>query len=213
MKYTTFVSKLHEIAQLFRDCGKEKDEDEKFELSFYKLKHQDLVIQKASSNTLYRCDGNMNFVDVSNLFAFDGQDLKPTLQMKRGIEVINLAAGSANKGYAPSSGIFLSNGFIFTGKYLSPTFGALSYDEKRKLGETRDGETGSNAKNNQKVANMNLQNMEKAKMLNKKLKYLQRKVATLEAGKASAEEGVAEKDNVNDYSSSWCWAANGRTSQ
>ena len=77
----------------------------------------------------------MNFVDVSKLFAFDVQALKPALQMKRVFEGIISAAGYTNKGYAPSSGIFLSDGGIYTDNYLSPKFGALSYDEKRKLGK------------------------------------------------------------------------------
>ena len=61
---------------MFCDCGKEKDDDEKVELFFDKLNHQDLVIQKASAKTLYHRDGNMNFIDVSNLFAFDVQAFK-----------------------------------------------------------------------------------------------------------------------------------------
>jgi len=54
------------------------------------------------------------------LFAFDVQAFKPASQMKGGIEGINSAAGSTNKGDAPSSGIFLSDGSLFTGKYSSP---------------------------------------------------------------------------------------------
>ena len=57
-----------------------------------------------------------------------------------------MAAGSKNKGDVPSSGIFLSDGRIFTDNYSSPKVGELSYDEKRKLGKTSDGETGNNAK-------------------------------------------------------------------
>ena len=115
-----------------------KIEDEKVGLFFDKLNHQDLVIKKTSAKTLYRCDGNMNFVDLSNLFVFYVQALKPALQMKRGIEGINSAAGSTNKVYTPSSGIFLSDGLIFTGNYSRPKFGALSYEENHKLDETRD---------------------------------------------------------------------------
>ena len=183
---------------MFRECGKEKDEDEKVELFFDKLNHQYLVIQKVYENTLHRRHGNITFFDLSSLFAFDVQALKPALHMKRGIEGISLAAGSTNKGDAPSSGIFISDERIFIGKYSSPKFGALSYDEKRKLGETRGGETGPNAKSNQKVAKMKRQKTEKAKMLNKKLKSLQRKVTPLEAGKAAAEEGFPEKDTATD---------------
>ena len=79
MKYTTFVSKLHEMFQVFCDCGKKNDEDEKVGLLFEKLNHQDLVNQKASAKTLCSHDGNMNFVDVSILFAFDVHALKPAL--------------------------------------------------------------------------------------------------------------------------------------
>ena len=43
------------------------------------------------------------------------------------------------------------------------------------------------------------QRTEKAKILNKKLKAPQRKVAYLEAGKAAAEKGVPEKDTATDF--------------
>ena len=129
---------------------------------------------------------------------FDVQDLKLASQMKCGIEGINLAVGSTNKGDAPSSGIFISDGRIFTGKYSSPKFDALSYEEKRKLGETRDGETGHNAKSNQKVVNIKRQRTDNAKTFNKKLKALQIKFASLEAGKAASEEGVPGKYTATD---------------
>ena len=187
MKYTTFVSKLHGIFQMFRDCGKEKDEDEKVEIFFDKLNHPDLVIQKASSKTLYRRDGNMTFVDVSNLFAFDVISLKPASQMKRGIEAINSSsAGSTNQGAAPDSGIHLSDGRVFTGKYATPKFKALSYDDKRKLREVRDSETGPSAKGVRKIAKVNRAKTS-AKALNKKLKALQRTVASLKAGQPVTE--------------------------
>ena len=64
MNYTTFVSKLHVILQLFHDCGKEKYEDEKVEFFFEKLNHQDLMIHKAYANTLYCRDGNMTFLCI-----------------------------------------------------------------------------------------------------------------------------------------------------
>ena len=118
--------------------------------------------------------------------------------MKHGIEGINSRNGSTNKGDAPRSGIFLSDGHNFTGKYSIPKFGALSYDKKRKLGKTCNGETGPNANINQKVAKMKRQSTEKAKTLNKNLKYLQGKVASLEAGKASTEEGDPEKGTATD---------------
>ena len=54
-----------------------KDEYDKVELLFDKLDHQDLVIQNASAKNLYCRDGNMTFVDVSKVFAFDVQALKP----------------------------------------------------------------------------------------------------------------------------------------
>ena len=93
-----------------------------------------------------------------------------------------MAAGSTKKVDAPSSGIFLYDGRIFTGKYSSPKFRSLSYDEKRKLGKTRDGETDPNAKINQNVAKMKRQRMKRAKTLKKNIKALQRKVSSLEAG-------------------------------
>ena len=93
----------------------------------------------------------MTFVDVSNLFPFDVQALKPAFQIKRVIEGINSTAGSTNKGDTSISGIFLSDGRICTGNYLRPKFGVLSYDEKRKLGKTCDGETGPNAKSNRRL--------------------------------------------------------------
>ena len=108
MKYTTSISKLQGIFQIFCDYGKEKDENEKVEIFFEKLNHQELVIQKSSTKTLYRRDGKMTFVDVSNLFDLDVQSLKPASQMKRGIEATNsTSAGSTNQGSAPDSGIHL----------------------------------------------------------------------------------------------------------
>ena len=118
--------------------------------------------------------------------------------MKIVFEGINSAAGSTNKGDAPSSGIFLSYGRIFTGKYSIPKIGALSYDKKRKLSKTCDGDTGPNSKSNQNVAEMKRQRTEKAKVLNKKFRALQRKVAFLEAIKAASEKVVPEKDTVID---------------
>ena len=174
MKYTTFVSKLHGIFQMFHDCGKEKDEDEKVEIFFDKLNHQDLVIQKASTKTLYRRDGNMTFVDVSNLLAFDVQSLKSALQMKRGVEAINsTSAGSTNYGSAPDYGIHLSDGRVFTGKYASIKFKALSYDDKRQLREVRDNEISPTLKGANKVAKVNRSKTGQSKALTKKLKALQ----------------------------------------
>ena len=120
------------------------------------------------------------------------------MHTKRGIEGINSAAGSTKKGDAPSSGIFQPDGHIFTDKYSSPKYSALSYEKKRKLGKTCDGETGPIAKSNRKYANLKRQNMDKAKTLNKKFKALQRKVASLEAIKAASEKVVPEKDTVVD---------------
>ena len=141
----------------------------------------------------------MTFVDVSNLFMFDVKDLLPALQINRGLEGINSEAGSIEIGDAPSSGIFLSDGRIFTSKHLRPKFGALSYDEKRKLGDTRNGESGLNAKSNQKDTNMKRQSTEKDKTLKKKFKSLQRKFASLEAGNYATEKGVPEKYIATDY--------------
>ena len=120
MEYNTFVQKLHGIFQLFCECDKAKDEYKKLEIFFDKLNHQDLVIQKASAKTLYCRDGNMHFVDVSNLFVFDLQSFKPASQ-----GVNYSSAGSTNQGAAPNFGIVLSAGQVFTGKYPSTMFAAL----------------------------------------------------------------------------------------
>ena len=76
--------------------------------------------------------------------------------MKRGIGAINSSStGSTNQGSDLDSGIHLSDGRVFTGKYASLKFKALSYEGKRQLREIRDGETGLSAKGDRKVAKVN----------------------------------------------------------
>ena len=84
----------------------------------------------------------------------------------------------------------LSDGLVFTGKYASIKFKALSYDYKRQLREVRDGETGPTAKGARKVAKFNRAKTVQAKDLTKKLKALQWTVASLQAGQA--DDGTSE---------------------
>ena len=98
---------------MFCDCGKENNEDNKVELIFDKLNHQDIVIQKASAKTLYCCDGNMDFVDVSKLFAFDVQALKllciQSVELKVLIQLLVLQKKETHQAvvYFNPMGIFL----------------------------------------------------------------------------------------------------------
>ena len=143
MPYASFVAKLTGIFQVISDGGQEKVKAEKIELFFKKFQCESL------KNEIIACkfDFHRNrgtFSDTANVMADRVQPVSYSQQFGRNRNVS--AMGMTYTGTAPSAGIYLEDGTIFTGKYEREHFQLLSGEEMESLKNARSKHSGAKTK-------------------------------------------------------------------
>ena len=143
MPYSSFVAKLTGIFQVLSDGGKEKGEAEKIELFFEKFQCESLKNEIiACKFDFHRNSGS--FADTANVMA---DHVEPVSQIQQFGHNLNFSAmGTTHTDTAPSAGIYLEDGTIFTGKYKREHFQLLSREEMESLNNTRSRHSSAKAK-------------------------------------------------------------------
>ena len=114
MPYASFVAKLTGTFQVLSDGGQEKGESEKIELFFEKFQCDSLKNEIIAWNFDFHHNGG-TFADTANVMA---EHVQPVSQIQQfGCNLNVIAMSKTHTGTAPSAGIYLEEGTIFTGKY------------------------------------------------------------------------------------------------
>ena len=192
MLYASFVAKLTGIFQVLSDGGKEKGEAEKIELFFEKFQCKSL------KNEIIDCkfDSHRNggtFANTANVMADHVQPVSQSQQFGRNQNVS--AMGTTHTGTAPSAGIYLEDGTIFTGKYERENFELLSREEMESLKNARSRHSSAKTKGGKRKIKATKRKSELT--FNKLKKELKESRCTLLALQAPTAPTVADTSKGN----------------
>ena len=123
MPYDSFLAKLTGIFQVLSDGGQEKGEAEKIEIFFEKSQCESLKNEIIACKFDYHRNGG-TFSDTANVMADHVQPVSQSQQFGFNQNVSSM--GTTHKGTAPSAGIYIEDGTIFTGKYEREHFQLVS---------------------------------------------------------------------------------------
>ena len=177
--YASFFANLTGIFQVLSDGSQEKGEAEKIELFFEKFQCESL------NNEIIACkfDFHRNsgtFADTANVMADHVQPVSQSRQFGRNQNVS--AMGTTHIGTAPSTGIYLKDGTIFTGKYGREHFQLLSREEMESLKNARSKHSSAKTKGgNRKIKATKRKSELKFKKLTKDLKESRLKLSVLQS--------------------------------
>ena len=115
MPYDSFVAKLTGIFQILSGGEQEKGEADKIELFLEKSQCESLKNGIIACKFDFHRNGG-NFADTANVMADHVQPVSQSQQFGRNWNVS--AMGTTHTGTAPSAGIYLEGGTIFTVKYV-----------------------------------------------------------------------------------------------
>ena len=192
MPYASFVAKLTGIFQVLSDRGQEKREAEKIELSFEKFQCKSLKNQIiACKFDFHRNSGT--FAGTANVMSDHVQPVSQGQQFGHNRNVS--AMGTTHTCTAPSTGIYLEDGTIFTGKYGREHLQLLSREEMQSLENARSKHSISKTKGgNRKIMATKRKSQPKFKKLKKELKESRRTFSVLQA---STDLTVADTPKCN----------------
>ena len=179
MPYASFVANLTGIFQVLSDGGREKGETEKIELFFEKFQCKFLKNDIIACKFDFHRNGG-TFANNANVMADHVQPVSQSQQFgcNRNVSVMCTTHTST----APSAGIYLKDGTIFTGKYERENFQLLSREEMGSLKNARSRHSSAKTKGGKRKIKATKRKSELTfKKLKKDLKESRRTISALQA--------------------------------
>ena len=171
--------------------AKKKEKLRKIEIFFEKFQCDSLKNEIIACKFDFHCNGG-NFADTANVMADHIQHVYHSQQF--GCNQNVSAMGTTCTGTAPSAGIYLEDGTIFTGKYGRDHFQLLSREEMGSLKNARSKHSSAKTKgSNRKIKATKRKSELKLKKLTKELKESRRTHSALQA---STSPTVADTPNA-----------------
>jgi len=165
MKFNTFLAKVEEMCNIFDDVGQSMWPDAKLTFLLDRVQNSEM---SADISTLraQKVQGKCDYTFAADFLG--GRAAATASGTSYGRSISGMTTNS--NGDPPAQGIYTGDGSLFTGKYPSRSWYALSGDEKQKVNDTRRGQDPSQGPPNKKYGTAKNYGGRKIKAVNSKKK-------------------------------------------
>lgn len=186
MSFEKFITNMNLMFVAYSENGETLTEDQKIRLLFEKIVHPSLETIKSSLQVAENLDqtGAVNYEFIVNSISAEVASLADYVPNNRNTSGVGTHGG----GTAPAKGVIGNDGKVFTGFYKN--FASLSAEDKQAIFDERT-RLGVAPPKSRRGARISAAGKTKTaiKAKNKQVDTLQRKIASLKAKVAAAEDG------------------------